>query len=169
MLLKPKLNITQKCGLINNQKNMKKLLYICLLMPLVFQSCKKAYSPGDNYDFSNPLPPYVALKSTAAITVAQGASASVPFILRTSLQQIVTVTYSVSGAVTLANQTVIIPRDATTGTATIAIPAGTIVAPATTATATVTLVKGVAADGTVLTLGADNVAANQKLTLKITQ
>jgi hypothetical protein len=147
---------------------MKKIIYICLLMPLVFQSCKKAYSPGDNYDFSNPLPPYVAFKSLAAVTVKQGASATVSFLIRTALQQAVTVTYSVSGAVTLTNQTVVIPRDAVTINASIPIPAGTIVAPATTATATVTLVKATAADGSTFTVGANNVAASQVVTLKIT-
>jgi hypothetical protein len=141
-------------------------------MPLVaFQSCKKAASPGDNYDFSNPLPPYVAFKATTGVSVKLAAdkttagTAKVAFITRTALQQAITVTYSVTGAVTLANQTIVIPRDATTSAdASITIPANT-----TPGTAVVTLDKAVAADGTVFALGADNVVSKQKVTITITQ
>lgn len=148
---------------------MKKLIYICLLMPLAFQSCKKEFSPGDNYDFSNSLPPYVAFRALTPITVKEGASASLPFGMRTSLQQTVTVTYSVTGAVNLANQMFVIPKEATSANGSVAIPAGTIVAPATTATATVTIVKAVKEDGTALTIGANNVASAQTITLNITK
>lgn len=138
-------------------------------MPLVaFQSCKKAYSPGDNYDFSNSLPPYITIRTTA-LTVKQGATATFAFTLRTALQQPVTVVYSVSGAITLVNQTATIARDAVTGNGSFVVPANTIVAPATTATATVTLVSATTADGTKLTIGANNIAADQKFTLNITQ
>ena len=156
-----------------NIKNMKKLLYICLLLPLVvFQSCKKAYSPGDNYDFSNPLPPYVAFKSTATISVKLNAdhstagSATFAFITRTSLQQAITVTYTITGgALASAAKTAVIPRDAvTTPNIVIPVPAGT--APG---TSVVTLNKAVAADGTVLTIGPDNVAANQTAKIVVTQ
>jgi len=160
--------------LTNKNKNMKKLIiYICLLLPLVgFQSCKKAYSPGDNYDFSNPLPPYVAFKSTAAVSVKLKAdhttagSATFGFLTRTALQQAITVTYTITGgALAAANQTVVIPRDAvTSANVVIAVPANT--APG---TSTVTLNKAVAADGTVLTIGPDNVAANQTLKIVVTQ
>ncbi|MFD2144539.1 hypothetical protein [Mucilaginibacter antarcticus] len=151
---------------------MKKLIYICLLLPLVaFQSCKKAASPGDNYDFSNPLPPYAEFKALTGLSVKLAANqttagtAKVTFITRTALQQDVTVTYSVTGAVNLANQTIVIPKDATTSAeASITIPAKT--APG---TAVVTINKVVAADGTLLAIGKDNVAANQKVTITITQ
>ena len=148
---------------------MKKLIiYICLLMPLVaFQSCKKEISPGDNYDFSNSLPAYITIRTTP-LTVKQGNTATFAFTLRTAFQQPVTIVYSVSGAITLANQTATIARDVVTGNGSFVVPANTIVAPATTATATVTLVSATLADGTKLTIGADNVAANQKFTLNIT-
>lgn len=148
---------------------MKKLLiYICLLLPVVaFQSCKKEFSPGDNYDFSNPLPPYINIRTTA-LTVKQGNTATFAFTMRTAMQQTVTVVYSVSGAVTLANQTATIPKEAVTANGSFVVPANTIVPPATTATATVTLVSATAADGTKLTIGQNNVAANQKFTLNIT-
>lgn len=151
---------------------MKKLIYICLLLPLVaFQSCKKAASPGDNYDFSNPLPPYAEFKSLAGVSVKLAAdkitpgTAKVAFILRTALQQDVTVTYSVSGAITAANQTIIIPKNTVSSLdASINVPALT--APG---TAVVTLDKVVAADGSVLAIGKDNIATKQKVTITITQ
>ena len=163
---------------------MKKLIiYICLLLPVVaFQSCKKEYSPGDNYDFSNPLPPYVAFSSTANVNVALNAngttagSAAIEFITRTALQQDITVTYSVTGALTLTNQTVVIPKNTTSTTIPAVAPSTTptphrITVPANTApgTAVVTLVSAKAADGTALTIGANNVAASQKKNIVITQ
>ena len=148
---------------------MKKLIiYICLLLPVVaLQSCKKEYSPGNNYDFSSSMPAYITIRTTP-LTVKQGNTATFALTLRTAFQQPVTVVYSVSGAVTLANQTATIARDAATGSGSFVVPANTIVPPATTATATVTLVSATTADGTKLTIGADNVAANQKFTLNIT-
>lgn len=164
---------------------MKKLLiYICLLLPIVaFQSCKKEFSPGDNYGVSDPLPPYAAFSSTAAVSVKLDAnrttpgSASIEFILRTALQQDVTITYSVTGALTLTNQTAVIPKN-TTSTTTPANPPSIpdpipvrITVPANTApgTAVVTLVSAKAADGTALTIGANNVASAQKKNIVITQ
>jgi hypothetical protein len=148
---------------------MKKIIiYICLLLPVVaFQSCKKEFSPGDNYGVSESLPAYINIRTTP-LTVKQGATATFAFTLRTSFQAPVTVVYSVSGAVNLANQTATIPRDAVTANGSFVVPANTIVPPATTATATVTLVSATTADGTKLTIGQNNVAANQKFTLNIT-
>ena len=148
---------------------MKKLIiYICFLLPIVaIQSCKKEYSPGNNYDFSNSLAPYINIRATA-LTVKQGNTATFAFTMRTALQQTVTVVYSVTGGVTLANQTATIPRDAVTANGSFVVPANTIVLPATTATATVTLISATTADGTKLTIGQNNVAANQKFTLNVT-
>jgi hypothetical protein len=151
---------------------MKKLLYICLLLPLVaFQSCKKAHSPGDNYDFSNSLPPYVAFKSTADVKVklaadhATAGSATFAFVMRTGMEQTVTVSYSVSGALTLTGQTVVIAKETVTSpNVVINVPAGT--APG---TAIIKLDKAVTADGKTLTLGADNNAAKQVANIIITQ
>jgi hypothetical protein len=159
---------------------MKKIIiYICLLLPVVaFQSCKKEFSPGDNYGVTDPLPPYAAFSSTAAVNVALNAdrttpgSAAIEFILRTALQQDVTITYSVSGALTLTNQIAVIPKNSTSTTLPTTPPTPIrIVVPANTApgTAVVTLTKAVAADGMVLALGANNVAASQKKNIVITQ
>ncbi len=147
---------------------MKKIFFAIFIMAVLLQSCDKHVSPGDNVDLSNTLAPYVALSSTAAKTVKQGASTSVTFQLRTALQQKVTVYYDVTGGgVNLTNQTVIIDRDKTSAVATINIPANVIVAPATTATATLTLVKAVTESGTQLTIGAKNTPATQKVTINI--
>jgi hypothetical protein len=147
---------------------MKKIFFAIFILAVFLQSCDKHTSLGDNYDLSNTLPPYVALSSTAAKTVKQGASTTVTFQLRTALQQKVTVTYNVTGAVNLSNQTAVIDRDKTSVVATSNIPANTIVAPATTATATLTLVKAVTESGTELTIGSKNTPATQKVTINIT-
>lgn len=148
---------------------MKKFI-ILLSMTAVFflQACDKK-GPGDNYDFSNSLPAYVALTSTAAKTIKEGASGTFTFTLKTAVQQDVKVTYKVEGALNLPNQTVTITKDGLTSVATVAVPAGIIVAPATTATATLTLVSAATADGSALTIGSKNDAATQKVTINITK
>ncbi len=135
---------------------------------LFLQSCDKK-GPGDNYDFSNSLPAYVALSSTATKNVKEGASTTVTFIQKTAIQQDVKVSYKVEGALNLPNQMVTITRDALTSVATISVPVGTIVGSATTATATLTLVSAVKADGSVLTIGSKNNAITQKVTINITK
>ncbi|HEX7903279.1 MAG TPA: hypothetical protein VF487_05330, partial [Chitinophagaceae bacterium] len=71
------------------------------------------------------------------------------------------------GGVNLTNQTAVIDRDKTSVAATVNIPV-VIVAPATTATATLTVVKAVADDGSLLTIGSKNNPTTQKVTLNIT-
>ena len=148
---------------------MKKIFISILTLAAMVQSCDKHVSPGDYFDLSNTLPHYVALSSTADKTVKQGSSTTVAFQLRTALQQKVTVYYDVTGGgVNLNNQTVVIDLERTSATATIDIPANVIVAPATSATATLTLVKAVADDGALLTIGAKNNPQTQKLNINIT-
>lgn len=162
------LGITKKCGLIYN-RNMKKLIILLSLTAVFFlQSCEKK-GPGDNYDFSNSLPAYVALTSTAAKTIKEGASGTFTFSVRTAIQQTITVKYKVDGAFNLPDQTVTFAREAMTSVATVTVPAGVIVAPATTATATLTLVSATTADGNALTIGSKNDAATQKVTINITK
>jgi hypothetical protein len=148
---------------------MKKIFSITMAAALfLLASCTQKDSPGDNYDFSNSLPAYVALSSTAAKTVRQGTATTFTFQMRTAMQQAVTVYYDVTGGgVNLTNQTVVIDRDKTSIVATVNIPT-VIVPPATTATATLTLVKALAADGTLLTIGSKNTPATQKITINIT-
>ena len=148
---------------------MKKLIILfSITVAFLLQSCDKK-GPGDNYDFSNSLPAYVALTSTAAKTIKEGASGTFTFTLKTAIQQPVKVTYKVEGALNLPNQTVTIAREALTSVATVTVPAGVIVAPATTATATLTLVSAATEDGNALTIGSKNDAATQKVTINITK
>lgn len=141
---------------------------ILIILSVCVLSCSKKDSPGDNWDFSNTLPPYVALSSTASKTVKQGTSTTVTFQLRTAQQQKVTVYYDVTGGgVNLTNQSVVIDRDKVSSIATINIP-NVIVAPATSATATLTLVKATNESGTMLTVGSRNNPASQKVTINIT-
>nr|WP_121269925.1 hypothetical protein [Pedobacter schmidteae] len=144
-----------------------KRIIILLSITAIFllQACEKK-GPGDNYDFSNSLPPYVALSSTTALNPVQGTPANVTFLVKTAIQQKVTITYKVEGAINLPNQTVVLDREAYT--VAVSIPtAGTIVAPATTATATLTLVSAVMADGTAMTIGSKNDPQNQKVVINI--
>jgi hypothetical protein len=142
---------------------MKKFIlctYVLITCLVVFQGCKKD-SLGDASPINNVLPPYVQFTSKAAQTVTQGTAVTLGFTLRTGLQQVVTVTYSVSGAFTLT-QTATIAANSLTGSTSINVPANV------TGAATVTLVKATKADGTALTIGQDNVPANQKVVLNIT-
>ncbi len=120
----------------------------------------------EGIDLSNTLPPYVELKSTSAMEVEQGKAAAVTFQMRTGLQQKVTITYDVTGAINLPNQTLVLNRDELSGTVNLP-TAGTIVPPATSATATVTLKSAVTENGTQLTLGSKNNPASQKMTINI--
>lgn len=146
----------------------KILIGILIITAAFFQACDKI-SPGDNYDFSNSLPPYVTISSLAPKTVPQGDTLDFTFQMRTSLQQAVTVSYDVTGAVAVPAQTVVIDRDKTTAVVAIAIPPNTITTPGDTATATLTLLKAVTEDGKNLTIGQNNVASDQQVVINITE
>ncbi|WEK19400.1 MAG: hypothetical protein P0Y49_21735 [Candidatus Pedobacter colombiensis] len=146
---------------------MKKILILMTIMTaFLLQSCDKK-GPGDNYDFSNSLPPYVALTATTPITVKKGTVANVSFLVKTAIQQAVTITYKVEGAVNLPSQTVVLPRGVLTTTIAVPTVAAVITPPATSTTATLTLLSAVKADGTVLTIGSKNNPADQKVLITI--
>jgi len=136
-------------------KKIKIILYFVIVC-LSLQACKKD-SPGDNYDFSNSLPPYVTLTSKT-VSATAGGSANVAINVRTALEQDVIITYNVSGGITLSNQTVTLKKETYTVNAVVPVPAGT-------GTAKLTIVKAVKADGSSMTIGQDNVAANQVATI----
>ncbi|MBW4890039.1 hypothetical protein KXQ82_09945 [Mucilaginibacter sp. HMF5004] len=143
---------------------MKKItLYIlfALVTGIGFQSCKKA-SPGDNYDFSNSIPPYVTLTSKSVSVAAGTNTGNVNINVRDVLEQAVTITYNLSGIVTATNQTVVLPKETLSVNAVVTRPAtGT-----TTGNVNLTIVKATKADGTAMTIGQDNVAANQVAVVK---
>lgn len=149
---------------------MKKISIIISIFALAgllsLQSCDKD-TGADGFDFSNSLPPYVALSSTAGRTISQDTTISFSFVMRTGLQQAVTVTYNVSGAVNLMNQTAVIDRNKTSVAVNVKFPDNLVVPPATSTTATLTLVKAVTADGKELTIGQKNTPATEKVTIKI--
>lgn len=147
---------------------MKRILIAIISIAAVLQACNKDIG-SEGFDLSNSIPPYVELSTTAAKTVKQGASTTFTFQMRSAFQETVTVTYDVTGGgVNLTNQTVTIARNAFTSVATVNIPNNIIVAPATGATATLTLVKAQTASGRLLTIGAKNTPATQKVTINIT-
>ncbi|PYF75863.1 hypothetical protein [Pedobacter nutrimenti] len=148
---------------------MKKIIFLVSILSIVmFQSCKKHDSPGDNYDFSNSLPPYVTIKDLSEVDVAPGDPVSITLQMRTSLQQTVTATYKVEGAINIPNATVVFPLEAKEAKITFNAPANAVVPPATSATAVFTLIKAQTADGRALTIGQDANASLQKVSVVIT-
>jgi uncharacterized protein YcfL len=147
---------------------MKKIFFFILITASVLQACDKT-SPGNNYDFSNSLPPYVTISNLAERTVYQDTTLNFTFQMRTSLQQPVTVTYEVTGAINMPDQTVVIDRDKTSAVAPVTIPGNIITTPGTTVTATLKLLKAVTAAGKSLTIGRDNDPAKQMVAINITE
>ena len=141
------------------------LIGLIAITGLLFQACDKELS-GDDYDFSNSLPPCVTISTSAAEDLQPGDTATVTFAMRTAMQQEVTVNYKVEGAFTLANQTITIERNKTSVVANIPVPATTPVDPAGT-TATLTLVSATKADGSPLTIGQRNNPEAQKVVISI--
>jgi len=115
------------------------------------------------------LPPYVTISNLAERTVYQDTTLNFTFQMRTSLQQPVTVTYEVTGALNMPNQTVVIDRDKTSAVAPVTIPGNIITTPGTTATATLKLLKAVTADGKSLTIGQNNDPGKQMVAINITE
>ncbi|MBE8719455.1 hypothetical protein [Sphingobacterium pedocola] len=144
----------------------KVLIYLCLMPLLVLVACDKE-GLGDNYNFDNKVAPYVAFSSTAAVDAKEGATVVVPLTVRTAIQEELTITLSLSGAIN-REQTVVLPRGVLTVNSSITIPAGTIVSPATSATVTVALTKAVSSGGTEFTIGRLANPETQKKVLNIT-
>lgn len=91
-----------------------------IMTAFFLQSCKKK-GPGDNYDFSNSLPPYVEISTKTSSTVVEGTSLAVAVRLKTAVQEPVLVNYTVSGAFSTTG-TITIPRGTLTASVTLAIP-----------------------------------------------
>lgn len=147
---------------------MKKIIILFSILTLaVLQSCKKDPSPGDNFDFSNSLPPYVTIESLDDVEAAPGDNVKITLQMRTSLQQAVTATYKVEGALNIASATVVFAKEAKQAIVTLAIPTNAIVPPATSSEVTFTLLKAQTADGRLLTIGQNADAAAQKVLIAI--
>lgn len=132
----------------------------------MIMGCDKE-GPGDNYNFDNKVPPYVALSSTAEVNIEEGATAIIPLEVRTAIQEDLTITLSVSGAIN-ADQTVVLSKGTMSVDAELPIPAGTVVPPATAATATVSLSRAISAGGIEFSIGRLNNPETQKKVLNIT-
>lgn len=142
---------------------MKKIIVLFSILAItVLQACKKDPSPGDNFDFSNSLAPYVTITSLDDVEVKPGKVAGIDLQMRTSIQQKVTVTYKVEGAINIPSATAVFDKEVKD--ITVSLTAPLVVAPA---QATFTLLKAQTADGRVLTIGQDANAAAQKVTIVI--
>lgn len=147
---------------------MKRIIIILSIINTIFLfGCKKEDSPGDNFDFSNSIAPYVTIESLDDIEAAPGDEIEFNFQMRTSLQQPVTVTYKMEGAVNIPSGTITIEKEAKEALVSYTIPANIIVPPATSANITFTLVKAQTADGKLLTIGQNADAASQKVSVLI--
>ncbi|MCD0487394.1 hypothetical protein LPB86_04080 [Pedobacter sp. MC2016-14] len=145
---------------------MKKfIILISILTISAFQSCKKEDSPGDNYDFSNSIAPYVTIEALEDIEVAAGDVVDVTLQMRTSLQQSVTATYKVTGIINTPSATVVFPAEETEASASLTIPVNAAVG----STAVFTLVSAKTADGKSLTIGQNANSAQQTFTIEVVQ
>lgn len=102
----------------------KKILIFVLLVGLGLVSCDKQ-SPGDEYDFSNAVSPYVTLDNEEDIFVEPDSEAGIVFRMRSALQEKVELIYNASGAINLSNQKVAIERNRLTAEVKLTIPAST--------------------------------------------
>lgn len=100
-----------------------KLLSVVLLSVALLSGCKKYEEQA--FDFSTSTSPYVALKTYTAKTVRQGTNLTFIVLVRTALQQPVTISYAITGGFTLSG-TYTLPRNTIEGTVTVPIPAGTV-------------------------------------------
>ena len=148
------------------------ILFISLLATTFF-ACDKT-NEGDNYLKGEFVTQYVEI--TAAfeddpdldyVAAVEGEEDFlVTFQVRNAFQQEIIVSYDVSGAINLPNQTVVIPRGQLSVDVEIPLPQGTVVPPATHADALVTLKKGVLKDGTALRIGYNTDPADQVVLLR---
>jgi hypothetical protein len=150
----------KKCGLIYNIYMKKIIVLLSLTAAFLLQACEKK-GPGDNYDFSNSLPPYVEISDKAQLKVVEGTNAVIQVRLKTAVQEPVIVSYAISGTFATSG-TVTIPRDALVANVTIPIPANT----SGNATFKITdAVKG----STKLTIGAKGVNSNEVRSILISK
>lgn len=141
---------------------MKKIFYLLFFIGVFafLQSCDKE-GPGDNYDFSNSVAPYVKITSKGARSAKASSTLNIALDMRNSIQEEVTVTYSVSGAVSIASATAKFAREARSLNAPVVIPAGA------NGAATFTLLKAVTASGRDLRIGFNNAPEMEKVTINI--
>ncbi|RDC64492.1 hypothetical protein [Adhaeribacter pallidiroseus] len=131
---------------------MKKILIgLIVVTGFLFQACDEELS-GDDYDFSTSLPPYVTINNVDTLDVSPGDTIPISFSMRTALQQEATVTYTVTGAVSIPNTVVTIERNKTSATASIPIPVTTGIP----ALAKILIANATKQDGSPLTIGQKN-------------
>jgi hypothetical protein len=142
----------------------KYLLTLLLISGILLGSCKKYEE--EKPDFSKSQPPYVTLKSTAAKTVKQGAALKFNVLVRTALQEDVTVSYDISGGFTKTG-TFIVPRNTTDAPISIDIPAGTVPSGGVSLSGTFKILSATRPGGS-LTVGRID-PAKEKFTVKVTE
>lgn len=118
---------------------------------LALASCEKDY-PGDSYDFSASVAPFVELAAKTTATVKQGANHTSVVQIRTAFQEDLTVGYQITGDYT-ASGTVVLPRNSRTVNLVIAIPAGLVVDPAVSISSVLKIVSATRASGEPVIIG----------------
>ncbi len=131
-------------------KSIYKYFCLALLLPLLFFTGCKKYDE-QTFDFSPPVDPYLALKTYTAKTVIQGNTLSFIVVVRTAIQEPITVAYQISGNFSLSG-TYTLPRNTLEGTATVVIPAGTVPVGSSSITGTLKLITATSTN-TKITVG----------------
>jgi hypothetical protein len=137
---------------------------VVLFSVVLFSGCKKY--DEQTFDFSTSAPPYVALKTYTTKTVTQGGNLSFTVVVRTALQQPVTITYAITGGFSLSG-TYTLARNTVEGIVTVPIPAGTIPAGSTSVSGTLNLTTATTTAGSI-TVGRIS-PTNEKFTVKVNQ
>lgn len=119
--------------------------FICILA-VTMAACDKE-SAGTDYDFGDSLPPYIQITDKTPVEAIAGDTVLIDFNIRTAVQEDVTITYDVAGAVSQPGATVVLERNARIVETMLVIPDGLIAAPDTTAAITVTLKNAVGTKG----------------------
>ena len=126
-----------------------KLLTMVLFSVILCSGCKK-YNEQTS-DFSTSAPAYIALKTYTAKTVVQGNALSFTVVVRTAIQELLTVTYQITGDFSLSG-TYTLPRNTLEGTVFVVIPAGTVPVGSSGVTGTLKLITATSAN-TKITVG----------------
>ncbi|GAA4433869.1 hypothetical protein GCM10023188_24050 [Pontibacter saemangeumensis] len=139
---------------------MKNIFIFLALMGTTFSftACEKDM---DTYEFSDPKPAYVEIKSKAAITVEEGKEAEITFQSREAFQEVKSLQYEIKGAYTITGS-IDYPRNSTSYVYSLAVPDGIVPEGTESAAATFTLVS--ADDLTVGYKGADKEVVNITIT-----
>ncbi|RXK82986.1 hypothetical protein [Filimonas effusa] len=124
------------------------VIYMAFFFVLIFTACKKE-SSGDNVLEGTFTVPYVdaVFDNSSIVAPPRDTTIDIHFVLKRAVNQNTTISYSISGITTAANQTITIDRQELEAVKSVSVPKGT------QGQIIVTVTKAVFADNTALNLG----------------